>query len=118
VVSLELGYLTFCFSTSNSVAFLNLSDELIALSFDDLPVIVGQLSPGLLCLSERLYPVSFGLISVHVCPLSAGRTRPTAFGAPVKVGIIDSAAACATQSLLQADNNVLVTWIRHGALSS
>ena len=47
-VPLELGYLTFCFFTSNSVAFLDLSNELIALSFDDLPVIVGQSAPGLL----------------------------------------------------------------------
>jgi hypothetical protein len=118
VVSLELGYLTFCFSTSNSVAFLDLSNELIALSFDNLPVIVGQLSPGLLCLSDKLYPVSFGLISVHVCPLSAGRTRPTAFGAPVEVGIIDSAAACATQILVQAVSNVLVACIGMDGLSS
>ena len=32
-VPLELGYLTFCFFTGNSLAFLDLSNELIALSF-------------------------------------------------------------------------------------
>jgi hypothetical protein len=54
-VPLELGYLTFCFSTSNSVAFLDLSNELIALSFDDLPVIVGQSSPGLLAFPANCF---------------------------------------------------------------
>jgi hypothetical protein len=46
-VSLELGYLTFCLFPINSVAFLDLSNELIALPFDDLPVIVGQSFTGL-----------------------------------------------------------------------
>jgi hypothetical protein len=68
VVSLELGYLTFCFFTSSSVAFLDLSNELIALSFDDLPVIGGQSSPSLLCLSGELYPASFDLVRVHPQP--------------------------------------------------
>jgi hypothetical protein len=68
VVSLELGYLTFCFFTSNSVAFLDLSNELIALSFDDLPVIGGQSSPSLLCLSGELFPASFNLVRVHPKP--------------------------------------------------
>jgi actin-like ATPase involved in cell morphogenesis len=67
-VPLELGYLTFCFFTSNSVAFLDLSNELIALSFDDLPVIVGQSAPGLLCLSGELFPASFDLVRVHLEP--------------------------------------------------
>jgi hypothetical protein len=68
VVSLKLGYLTFCFLTSNSVAFLDLSNELIALSFDDVPVSVGQASPRLLGLSDELSSVSFDLISIHPEP--------------------------------------------------
>jgi hypothetical protein len=67
-VPLELGYLRFCFFTSNSVAFLDLSNELIALSFDDLPVIVGQSAPGFLCLSGELSPASFDLVRVHLEP--------------------------------------------------
>jgi hypothetical protein len=39
---LKLGYLTLRFFASNSIALLNLPNELIALSFNDLPVIVGQ----------------------------------------------------------------------------
>jgi hypothetical protein len=67
-VSLELGYLTFCLFASDSVAFLDPSYELITLSFDNRPVIVGQSSPGLLSLSDELFPSSFGLVSVHLEP--------------------------------------------------
>src|ERR1700739_2688625 len=42
-------------------------------------------------------------------PLSAGRTRPTAFAAPVEVGIIDNAAARAAQILGQCVDRILVT---------
>jgi len=52
MVSLELGYLTFRLFAGNSVAFLDLSNELIALSLDNFPVIVGQSAPGLLSLSD------------------------------------------------------------------
>jgi len=78
-VSLELGYLTFCLFPINSVAFLDLSNEPIALPFDDLPVIVGQSFPGLLCLSDELFPSSFGLVSVHLeAPATSNRVFKTA----------------------------------------
>jgi len=41
---LEVGYLTLCFLASNSIALLNSSDELIAPAYDDLPIVVGQLT--------------------------------------------------------------------------
>ena len=44
---LKVGYLTLRFLASNSVALLNFADELIALSFDNLPIIVSQLTPFL-----------------------------------------------------------------------
>jgi len=65
VSSFEVRYLTLCFFTSNSITFLHLADELIALSFDDLPIIVGQVAPFFLGLSDELLPVSFDLVGVH-----------------------------------------------------
>jgi hypothetical protein len=62
---LKLGYLTLCFFASNSIALLNLPDELIALSFNDLPVIVGQSASLLFCLPNELVPVAFDLVGVH-----------------------------------------------------
>jgi hypothetical protein len=50
------------------VAFLDLSNELIALSFGDFPVIVGQSSLSLLCFSGELFPASFDLVRVHLHP--------------------------------------------------
>jgi len=62
---LELTHLTFRFLASNSVMLLDLTNELVALTLDDLPVIVGQSTPLLLGLSDELLPVSLYLIAVH-----------------------------------------------------
>jgi len=40
-VPLEVGYLTLCFVASDSIALLNPTNKLIALSLDNLPIIVG-----------------------------------------------------------------------------
>jgi hypothetical protein len=69
VASLEVGYLAFRFLTSNPVALLNFTYELIASSFNDLPVIVGQLAPFLFGLADELFPVTFDLIGFHLEPL-------------------------------------------------
>jgi hypothetical protein len=45
VGSLEVSYLTLCFFAGKSIALLNGANQLIALSFDHLPVVVGQLAP-------------------------------------------------------------------------
>lgn len=63
--SLKVGYLTLCFFAGNSITFPDLPDQLIALSFDDLPIIVGQLALFFLGLSGELFPVSFELVGVH-----------------------------------------------------
>jgi hypothetical protein len=68
-VPIELGYLTECFFTSYSVALLDLSEKLIGLFLDDLPVIVGQSSPGFLELCDELLPVSIDPPTVHRRPL-------------------------------------------------
>jgi len=39
--SFEVCYLTLCFFASNSITFLHLPDELITLSFNNQPIIVG-----------------------------------------------------------------------------
>jgi len=44
---------------------LDLTNELVALAFDNLPIIVGQSAPLLLGLSDELLPVPFHLVSVH-----------------------------------------------------
>src|SRR4029077_5590351 len=62
---LEFPELTFRFLSGNSVPFLDLTDELIALAFNDLPVVVGQTTPLLLSLSYELRPVSLQLIAIH-----------------------------------------------------
>lgn len=67
--SLELGYLTFGFFASNSITFLNLLDELIALSFNDLPIIVDRSAPLFLSLPGELFLISFELVGVHHSPL-------------------------------------------------
>ena len=66
VASLEIGYLTLCFFASNSIALLNSANKMIALSFDDLPIVVGQFAPLLLGLADELLPVSFHLVGVHL----------------------------------------------------
>ena len=63
--SFEVCYLTICFFASNSITFLHFTDELIALSFNNLPIIVGQPAPFFLCLSDELFSVSFHLVGVH-----------------------------------------------------
>ena len=65
---LELGYLTFRFVASNSVAFLDFSNELITLPFDNLPVIVSQSVRLLLCLASQLLLVAFDLLGLHYRP--------------------------------------------------
>ena len=62
---LELSDLTFCFLASNSVTLLDLSNELIALALDNLPVIVGQATLLLLGFPDDLLPVSLHLVAVH-----------------------------------------------------
>ena len=42
---IEIGYLTFCFFTSNSISLLNSINKLIALSLDDLAIVVCRLAP-------------------------------------------------------------------------
>ena len=42
---LEVAQLAFRFFASNSVALLDFADELVALSFDDRPIIIGKLAP-------------------------------------------------------------------------
>jgi hypothetical protein len=65
VSSLEVSYLTLCFFASKSVALLNSANKLITLSFDHLPIVVGQLTPLLLGLADELLPVSLHLVCVH-----------------------------------------------------
>jgi hypothetical protein len=65
---LGLGYLPFRFVASNSVTLLKFPDELIALPFNHLPIIVRQSTPGVLCLSDELFSVSFELIAVDLRP--------------------------------------------------
>jgi hypothetical protein len=65
VSSLEVSYLTFCIFASNSVALLNFANKLIALSFNHLPIVVGQLAPLLLGFADNLLPVSLHLVCVH-----------------------------------------------------
>ncbi len=38
---LQFGYLTLRFFASDAISLLNFADQLVALTFDDLPVIVG-----------------------------------------------------------------------------
>jgi hypothetical protein len=80
VGSFELGYLTFRFVASNSVALLKFPDELIALPFDHLSIIVGQSAPLLLCISDQLLPVSFDLIAVYLRLGAVNASLPTAPG--------------------------------------
>jgi hypothetical protein len=44
---------------------LDLANELIALSFYDLPVVISQATPFLLGLADELLPVSLHLLAVH-----------------------------------------------------
>ena len=62
---LELAQLTSRFLAGNSVTFLDLTNELVALAFNNLLVIVGQMAPLLLGLSDELLPVSLHLVGIH-----------------------------------------------------
>jgi hypothetical protein len=77
VSSFEVRYLTLCVFTSNSITFLHLPDELIALSLDDLPIIVGQSAPFSLAFPTSYF--QFPLIwSVFIClPHSSLSILPT-----------------------------------------
>jgi hypothetical protein len=52
VALLEVGYLTLRFFASNSVTLLNSADELVALSFDNPPIVFSQLTPLLFRLAD------------------------------------------------------------------
>src|SRR4030088_772367 len=65
VCTRKLVNLAFRLFLCNSVALLDLANELIALPADHLKVITGQLAPLLLDLSQRLLPLSFNLLPVH-----------------------------------------------------
>jgi hypothetical protein len=58
-------HLLFRFVLVDAVLLLDLSDQLIALSRDDVKVAVGELSPLLLHLAFELFPVAFDTIPVH-----------------------------------------------------
>ena len=81
VLPIEIGYLPFRFFAGNSIALLNSTNKLIALSLDNLPIIVGQLAPFLLSLPDELLPVSLHLVRVHFgtsifsCSVETGRQQ-------------------------------------------
>ena len=85
--SLEVRYLTLCFFASNPISLLNCANKLIALSFDHLPIVVGQLAPLLLGLADELLPVSLHLVCIHFgnsihVPSALCSNRAKAFGVP------------------------------------
>jgi hypothetical protein len=63
---MKVSYLTFRFFAGNSVPLLYSADELILFSFNDLPIIVGQFTPLLLCFPDELFPVALDLVGVHL----------------------------------------------------
>src|SRR5271165_7073425 len=63
--SSKIAYPTLPFLASNFIITLNSANQLITLSFDDLPIVVGQLSPLLLALVDELLPSSCDLVGVH-----------------------------------------------------
>jgi hypothetical protein len=65
VVPLEVGYLTLCLFASNSIALLNSTNKLIALSLDDLPIVVCRLAPFSLALPTNCFQFSLHLVCVH-----------------------------------------------------
>jgi hypothetical protein len=63
----------------NFVTLLDLINKLVTLAPANLPVIVGQTTPLLLCLSGKLLPVPLHLVAVHgPNPRFVGRILPTA----------------------------------------
>jgi hypothetical protein len=81
VSSFEVLYLPPSLFATNSIALLHLPDEQIALFFDDLPIIVGQLTPFFLGFPDELFPASFDLVGVRCQPHSSSSALPTAPGA-------------------------------------
>jgi hypothetical protein len=73
---LELPELTFRFLAGNSVSLLDLTDELISFAFGDLPVIISQSAPFLLCLPDELLPFPF-IWSVFIVPPNPPRPSIT-----------------------------------------
>src|SRR6266852_4074880 len=61
----KIVYLAFRLVLGHTVAFLNLANELIALPANHLEIIVCQLAPLRLNLSDRLLPLPFDLVPVH-----------------------------------------------------
>jgi hypothetical protein len=61
----EFIHLFLCFLSYDSVAFLDLSDQLISPSADHFEIIVCQLSPLFFYFARILLPFSFQLIPVH-----------------------------------------------------
>src|SRR3979409_1369375 len=61
----DLIHLTSGILLRDSVAFLDLADQLIALPGDHLQVVVGQPSPLFFGLAPGLFPFSFDLIPIH-----------------------------------------------------
>jgi len=57
--------LTFCFFASNSISLLNSINKLIALSLDDLPIVVCRLTPFSLALPTNCFQFSLHLVCVH-----------------------------------------------------
>jgi len=58
--------LSLSFRGRDSVSFLNPPDQLVLFSGDGLPVVVREFSPALLCRSDKLLPLAFDLIPIHL----------------------------------------------------
>jgi hypothetical protein len=63
--SLELAQLPLGFVARNAVTLLHGAKQLIALSFDAVQVIICELTPLLLNLAAKLFPLAFNGIPVH-----------------------------------------------------
>src|ERR1700756_2002790 len=83
VAPLELVELALRFLACNSITLLDLSNDLVTLALDHLPVIAGQSTPLFLGLSDQLLPVSLHLVAIHgpkSCFVNpAYRTAPSGF---------------------------------------
>ena len=65
VFGMPVAELLFSFVLRNSVALLDLAEQLLALAGNDVQVIVGQLAPLLLDFAFELHPVAFYFVVVH-----------------------------------------------------
>ena len=65
--SLKLLQLVLGFVLGNAVPLLNRAQQLIALAFDLVEIVVGQLAPLFLDLAAELLPLAFGNIPIHRC---------------------------------------------------